>query len=346
MTSSHQSCEIASSVLTSRIITSVEDNTCDANIGEPFITGSVSTDINGERQDPNLRVLDALFSVITNGRQTLSEATSAEKRAGKMPVISYTIQGQATLVDHWSNPHYFTAAFPTLFPTGNGGHLDERAIPVSLGAFTEWALSHYSRRCLPPTDNVVTGQKIKDPIIRRLLRNIVAIGMQVPGSFAQKLRLRSEIRGQIIRYGMPAFWITINPSDLRNPLVLILAGIEYSRDNLATVNAAIREATTTSNPTAIAEFFHHIGILSELSNHFAVIEINGRVRYLESIIIQGINETILHDPKVNIPSTPLSAQDFESDNDFHLRLSYNSNYIARKTQVHSKHHLATYFKYR
>ncbi|GLI82177.1 hypothetical protein PoHVEF18_010583 [Penicillium ochrochloron] len=120
--------------------------------------------------------------------------------------------------------------------------------------------------------------------------------MHVPGSFAQKLRLRSEIRGLITRYGMPAFWITINPSDLRNPIILILAGIEYSRDNLATVNTAVREATTTSNPAAVAEFFHYvykavleglfatntsqIGILSDLSNHFAVIKTNGRVYYI------------------------------------------------------------------
>ncbi len=102
------------------------------------------------------------------------------------------------------------------------------------------------------------GQKIEDLIIRRLLRNIETIGMQVPGSFAQKLRMRSEIRGLIARYAMPAFWITINPSDLRNPLVLILAGVEYSGVNLATANAAIREATATSNPVAVAEFFNHV----------------------------------------------------------------------------------------
>lgn len=125
-----------------------QDSVCDMNIGEPFITGSVSTDINGERQDPNLRVLDALFGVITNRPLTLSEVTSAKKPVGKVPVISYTIHGQATLVDHWSDPYYFTAAFPTLFPTGIGGHIDERAIPVSLEAFAEWALSHHSRRCL------------------------------------------------------------------------------------------------------------------------------------------------------------------------------------------------------
>lgn len=174
---------------------------------------------------------------------------------------------------------------------------------------------------------------------------------------------------------MPAFWVTINPSDLRNPLVLILAGREYSGDNLPTANAAIREAAATSNPVAVAEFFHHvckaildglfatntgrIGILGDLSNHFAVVETNGRgmlhlhglawargnlaftslrgrllqdsdfaarvIRYSESIVTQGIDESIPHDPEVNLPSMPPSAKDFESDDDFHLRLSHDSN---------------------
>lgn len=70
------------------------------------------------------------------------------------------------------------------------------------------------------------------------------------------------------------------------------------------------------------------------------------LRYLELIVIQGINKSILNNPKVNIPSILPSAKDFESDNNFHHRLTYNSNYITYKTQVHSKRHLATYFKYR
>jgi hypothetical protein len=243
---------------------------------------------------------------------------------------------------------------------------------------------------------VTTGQKFRDPIIRRLLRNIETIGMQVAGSFAQKLRMRSEIRGLITRYGMPAFWITINPSDLRNPLVLILAGVEYSGDNLAAASAAIREAAATSNPVAVAEFFHHVceaildglfatktgqlGILGDLSNHFAVVETNGRgmlhlhglawargnlafdtlrdrlledsdfaarmIRYLESIITQGIDESVPHDPAVDLPIMPPSAKHPESDDDFHLRLSHDSNCVARKMQVHSRNHLATCFKYR
>ena len=95
---------------------------------------------------------------------------------------------------------------------------------------------------------------------------------------------------------MPGFWITINVSDLRNPLVVILAGVEYSGDIFAAANEAIRHAAATSNPVAVAESFHHVckavlegllataseqtSILGDLSNQFGafgVVETNGRL---------------------------------------------------------------------
>jgi hypothetical protein len=53
------------------------------------------------------------------------------------PTISYAIRGLSTLMSNWEDPHYFTAAFPTLFPTGIGGHQDKRTVLVSLAAFAE-----------------------------------------------------------------------------------------------------------------------------------------------------------------------------------------------------------------
>lgn len=244
--------------------------------------------------------------------------------------------------------------------------------------------------------DVKAGQNVEDPVIRRLQQHIVTIGMRVPGSFSQKLRMRSEIRGLIVRHGMPAFWITINPSDLRNPLVLILAGVEFPVDDLGATNAAIRDAVATSNPVAVADFFHcvcqailrgllatdtgHIGALGDLSNHYGVVETNGRgmlhmhavlwvrgnlafttlrnrvlgdtefaarlIRYLEATIVQGIDESVPHDPEVNLPSTPPSAKERETDAEFFLGLSYDSNSVARRTQIHSRHHHSTCFKYR
>jgi hypothetical protein len=81
--------------------------------------------------------------------------------------------------------------------------------------------------------------------------------MQVPGSFSQKMQIRSLARGLTVREGMLAIWLTINPSDLQNPLVLILAGREYDSDAFPAATTAIRQAVATSNPVAVAQFFHY-----------------------------------------------------------------------------------------
>src|SRR6267378_1932906 len=243
---------------------------------------------------------------------------------------------------------------------------------------------------------LAAGGKIEDPRVKRLQKNLISIAKHVPGSFAQKLVMRSNIRGIIVRYGMPGFWITINPSDLRNPLVVILAGVEYSGDIFAAANAAIRHAAATSNPVAVAEFFHHVckavlegllataseqmGILGDVSNHFGVVETNGRgmlhlhtlvwlrgntsfttlrervngdsdfaarmVHYLESIIMHGIDKNVTNTPDDSISVNPPSSKEQESDNDYLARLYQDGNAVANKMQRHSKNHTATCFKYR
>jgi hypothetical protein len=104
--------------------------------------------------------------------------------------------------------------------------------------------------------------------------------------------MRVELRGLIVREGMPGFWLTINPSDLQSPLVLIFAGLQCTTDPAADVNTAIRCATATSDTVAVARFFHYtckavldgllggkpaqMGILGDISNYFGVVESNGR----------------------------------------------------------------------
>jgi hypothetical protein len=122
----------------------------DNNSFRPLMTGSVSTDINGERQDPNMRMLQTLFQIVSNHSTLPHHQQRIQHDTHKtLPVISYTVDGKITLLDNWTEPSYFTSAFPTLFPTGIGGHLDERSIPISIDAFAEWALSHHSKRQVP-----------------------------------------------------------------------------------------------------------------------------------------------------------------------------------------------------
>jgi hypothetical protein len=40
-------------------------------------------------------------------------------------------------------------------------------------------------------------------------------------------------------YSVPAFWMSINPSDLKHLPVLLLAGVKYSRDAFLTTNSTI-----------------------------------------------------------------------------------------------------------
>lgn len=141
-------------------------------------------------------------------------------------------------------------------------------------------------------DEIATYRLSSDPLVRKLLKDITTIGARVPGSFFQKLQMRGELRGLIVREGMPAFWLTINPSDLQNPLVLVLAGFEHRPAHRTDLNSAMKRATATSDPVAVAKFFHYtckavldgllggkpteLGVFGDVSNYFGVVESNGR----------------------------------------------------------------------
>jgi hypothetical protein len=122
-----------------------QDTDLHADSNAPLMTGSVSTDINGERHIPDRRLLNALLNVVSSDPASCAQR-SPEHDEQRIPTLSYRIQGQAPLLNHWDDPTYFTAAFPTLFPLGIGGHLEDRSLNVSLSSFAEWALQHHSRR--------------------------------------------------------------------------------------------------------------------------------------------------------------------------------------------------------
>ncbi len=58
------------------------------------------------------------------------------------------------------------------------------------------------------------------------------------------------MRALMVTKGMPPFWATFNPSDLRCPIVLWLAGVDVGCSE--SITSAFRYATATMNPT----FFH------------------------------------------------------------------------------------------
>src|SRR5436305_10839436 len=63
------------------------------NESDLLITGSVCTDINGERTDPNVRMIDALLGLVTSNTSQEDETAEEEPqhRRRDEPMISYAI---------------------------------------------------------------------------------------------------------------------------------------------------------------------------------------------------------------------------------------------------------------
>jgi hypothetical protein len=123
-----------------------------------FASGSLYTDLNGDRVNCDQQLLQRLASSI-EGTAPTADADEAEgvmdfgecdivgdeddplnnsnehsaAPRGNSSYIRYGFRKETALSSVWSDPLYFTTAFPSLFPIGSGGHLDKRPIKVSVG---------------------------------------------------------------------------------------------------------------------------------------------------------------------------------------------------------------------
>ena len=164
-------------------------------------------------------------------------------------------------------------------------------------------------------------QTTSDPAIAILRRTIQIVAGRVPNLFAEKQEMRMRLQGLFIEFGLAAFWLTINPSDLRDPLVVKLAGVTLPQDALRRANAAFRRKTANMNPAAIAVFFDKVctgilealicpgegefGIFGDVSTYFGAVETNGRgMLHLHCLIwVTGnldffnLREKMLNDPE-------------------------------------------------
>ena len=102
-----------------------------------LVSGCVFSDIDGTRHHPVLKLISAVHNL---GRSTNDDAEETE------PLIVYSSDGRPSCLNDWEDEHYFTGAFPTLFPFGDGGHLTKRKTAISLKAWAKWAMEHHSRR--------------------------------------------------------------------------------------------------------------------------------------------------------------------------------------------------------
>ena len=121
------------------------------------LSGCVYTDANQARKYPTSKLISALVNnkiLSTDDNEQIHVSTADDlpfhKGDGNRPepsLITYQSKGCAVPLNDWDNPAFFTAAFPTLFLFGTGGHLCRtRRTALSIETWAKWALTHHSRR--------------------------------------------------------------------------------------------------------------------------------------------------------------------------------------------------------
>lgn len=94
-----------------------------------------------------------------------------------------------------------------------------------------------------------------------LVNKVGTVLHDLPGTSGYKIRMRNEIRGLVSYRGTPAFFITLNPSDIHNPVVRLLAGDNINLEDLESGQELTdwgRKLLVARRPAACAKFFHRM----------------------------------------------------------------------------------------
>jgi Helitron helicase-like domain at N-terminus len=143
------------------------------------------------------------------------------------------------------------------------------------------------------------GNTISDPAVRLLQKTVQGALTRVTGSNEARYQMRGQIWSTSVYLGPPSLWITINPSDINNPIAQIFAGEKIDYNTLAsTLDSQKRAKNIANNPYAAAKFFHFLigtilqklfcvnikghqvnsglGILGRVQAYFGLVESQGR----------------------------------------------------------------------
>ncbi|TFK81783.1 hypothetical protein K466DRAFT_501536, partial [Polyporus arcularius HHB13444] len=124
------------------------------------------------------------------------------------------------------------------------------------------------------SDRQYTPDTAEEADLLALVNSVGTVMREIPGTSGYKLNMRNEIRALVNFHGTPAFFITLNPSDVNHPLVRLLAGDRVNLED-ATVGEELtewrRRLLVAHNPGPCAMFFHTM-----ISNFISVILRHGR----------------------------------------------------------------------
>jgi hypothetical protein len=129
--------------------------------------------------------------------------------------------------------------------------------------------------------------------------------------------MRAELKGAMLRLEMTAWWLAVNPSDQRNPLILVLAGVEFSHESMPAL-PQFEGSLQRQIPQPLLKIFYHVcnalfdGLLRTGSDELGilgkyraiVVETNGRgMFHIHSLVwlagnfmFEELRTRVLNDP--------------------------------------------------
>lgn len=97
-----------------------------------------------------------------------------------------------------------------------------------------------------------------------LLQDIQTIGKHTKGSIWERGAARAKMLGLVTKHGLPTYFLTLNPSDINNPLVAFWhqgSGTDFNLDNLTNIGRTYpatkeRAMMVANDPLHAAQMFH------------------------------------------------------------------------------------------
>ncbi|KAJ3804008.1 hypothetical protein F5876DRAFT_53884 [Lentinula aff. lateritia] len=78
----------------------------------------------------------------------------------------------------------------------------------------------------------ISFRNSEEQTVSRLMEQANLVTSNVPGSSSSLVAMRNQIRALMTDQGLPSFYVTINPADVYNPVVKLLAGSDIDIDNM------------------------------------------------------------------------------------------------------------------
>ncbi|KAJ3809821.1 hypothetical protein F5876DRAFT_23671, partial [Lentinula aff. lateritia] len=95
--------------------------------------------------------------------------------------------------------------------------------------------------------------------VSRLMEQVNLVTSNVPSSSLSLVNMRNQIRALMTNQGLPSFFITINPADVYNLVVRLMAGAEIDVDNMLETDVPRywdQATLIAKNPVVAAKFFN------------------------------------------------------------------------------------------